>query len=404
MRRVCFLILSLLAGGAVVAQQPTEEQLARLLQRFPEADRNKDGRLTVEEASAYRTRLQPANRPGRPAGRRGVQRDFKVDPGWEAERFPAHAVCYLAPEQIRATYARGLKSGEQAVTSFPKPEDGALRIVGTGHSFMAPGYHALPHICRAAGFEQPLHLHTGGGMTGSARYKWEEENGIFQFDGKPKPKLLASIANAEWEAMMWGPYFKDRPAFYRCWIEFCLQYNPDMRFYLSDAWPQVEDLGAVPESEEVLTAETIARLGREKHGKYAQLVTELNREFPGKVFILPTCDAMVRAAQLFHRGELPGVEGINRAIGKKERSLWRDVLGHLGPGFDRLEGYVFYASLYKRSPELIDREIQFETKDGFPSRELDRVFRKIAWEAVTGNGLSGVTDRDGDGLGDELSE
>ena len=89
--------------------------------------------------------------------------------------------------------------------SFPKPADGIMRIVGTGHSFMAPAYKTLPLITRAAGFEQPLCLHTGGGVTGSARYKWEQENGIFEFDGKPLPKLLAAISNAEWEAMIWGP-------------------------------------------------------------------------------------------------------------------------------------------------------------------------------------------------------
>ena len=53
---------------------------------------------------------------------------------------------------------------------------------------MMPGYRTLPHICEAAGFTQPLHTHTGGGMTGSVRYKWEQENGIFSFDRKPKPK------------------------------------------------------------------------------------------------------------------------------------------------------------------------------------------------------------------------
>ena len=72
-------------------------------------------------------------------------------------------------------------------------------------------------------------------MTGSTRYKWEQENGIFQFDKRPHPVLLPSIANAKWEVMMWGPYFNDRPAYYLCWMDFCLKYNPSMKFFLSDA-------------------------------------------------------------------------------------------------------------------------------------------------------------------------
>ena len=61
-------------------------------------------------------------------------------------------------------------------------------------------------------------------------YKWEQENGIFEFDGKPLPKLLAAISNAKWEAMIWGPYSNDRPEFYTCWIDFCEKYNPGMKY------------------------------------------------------------------------------------------------------------------------------------------------------------------------------
>jgi hypothetical protein len=110
---------------------------------------------------------------------------------------------------------------------------------------------------------------------------------------------------------------------------------------------------------------------------------------------------MVLAVQHYRRGELPGVEGIHSLVGKKERSMWRDMIGHLGPGFDRLEGYVFYATLYGRSPELIEGDIRFGGSQGYPSRELDRVFRRIAWQAVVNNPLSGVTDKDKDGIGDD---
>jgi hypothetical protein len=395
-----FLLILTLCNGLAFGQ-PSEEQLARWLKRFPDADANGDGRLTVEEAEAYRRKLQNERRQST-GDRRGAPREFQVDPGWQADRFPDQAVCYRSPEEIVAVYRKVQSGGANPVTSYPKPVDGSLRIVGTGHSFMAPGYKTFPLIARAAGLRQPpLVTHTGGGITGSARYKWEQENGIFQFDGNPTPKLLASIANAQWDAMMWGPYFQDRPAYYACWIDFCLKYNPHMKFYLSDAWPQLDQLEKIPTSEDALTAETFVRLGREKHAIYANIIGALNEKYPGKVFVLPTCDAMVLAVQYYHRGELPGVEGIHSAIGKKERSLWRDRLGHLGPGFGQLEGYVFYATMYGRSPELISGDIEFGGSPDYPSRELDRVFRKIAWQAVVNNPPSGVTDEDGNGVGDD---
>jgi len=385
---------------ATSAAAPSAKQLANWLKRFPKADSNGDGRLTPKEADAFRKQMQGTRKPSSTGrAQRGAPREFKVDPGWQKDRFPNHAIAYRTPEEIRELYAKQV-GDTKAVKAYAKPTDGALRIVGTGHSFMAPGYKTFPLIAKAAGMDQPLYTHTGGGMTGSTRYKWEQENGIFQFDGKPRPKLLASVANAKWEAMMWGPYFNDRPEYYTCWIDFCLKYNPDMKFFLSDAWPQLYQLGEVPKSEDFFTAEIFERLGRERTAGYAELVRSLNDTYDNRVFIMPTSDAMVLAAKHYLRGELPGIEGINRIIGKKERSLWRDHLGHLGPGFDRLEGYVFYATIYGRSPELLKQPILFRDKDDFPSPALDRIFRKIAWQAVSNNPLSGVTDKNGDGLRD----
>lgn len=389
-----FLVLSATIGLAFSAP-PTKQQLQRLLKQFPQADVNNDGRLTTSEADAFRKTFQARRVPAQ----RGAPREFSIDKGWEADSFPEHSVSRKSPAQIREIYARQV-GRENAVVSFEEQENGTLRIVGTGHSFMAPGFKTFPLICKASGFTQPLYTHTGGGITGSTRYKWEQENGIFQFEGKPQPKLLSSIANAKWDAMMWGPYFQDRPEFYSCWIDFCLKYNPHMKFYLSDAWPQLYQLEEVPKSEDFFTEAIFERMGKERTAGYMSLVNTLRKNYPDKVFIMPTSDAMVLAAKHYLRGELPGIEGINRIIGKKERSLWRDQLGHLGPGFERLEGYVFYSTIYGRSPELIQEKVNFRDTGDFPSDDLDRIFRKIAWQAVTRNALSGVRDSDADGVGD----
>jgi hypothetical protein len=399
--------------GDFAIGEPSEQQLARWLKLYPKADANGDGRLTLEEARAYRRSLR--ERPKKPEATTlattaevrigtGAPPPHRVDPGWNENRFPDHAVCYRTPKEIAEIYAKVLKTRRDPVTSYPKPKDGSLRIVGTGHSFMGPGYRTFPLIARAAGFEQPpLLTNTGGGRSGSARVKWELENGIFEADGRPFPKLLASIANAEWDAMMWGPFYHDRPEYYSCWIDFCLKYNPQMKFYLMNGWPQIGQFSELPKSEEAFTVQTIARMGDVKKEVFAKIIRALNKQYPGRVFVLPTCDAMVLAAQHYLRDELPGVEGIHRLVGKKQRSLWRDHIGHLGPGFDRLEGYVFYATLYGRSPELIDGDTRFGGSSDYPSRELDRIFRKIAWQAVLNNPLSGVTDKDNNGVGDRTS-
>ncbi|MBA7521199.1 hypothetical protein ES705_13302 [subsurface metagenome] len=45
------------------AQQPSEEQLAKILKRFPEADTDKDGKLTTEEIQQFRQSRQRNTRP-----------------------------------------------------------------------------------------------------------------------------------------------------------------------------------------------------------------------------------------------------------------------------------------------------------------------------------------------------
>ena len=65
-----------------------------------------------------------------------------------------------------------------------------------------------------------------------------------------------------------------------------------------------------------------------------------------------------------------------------------------------LAGYVFYATIYGRSPEKLPPAELGEHPKSFPSQQLDDIFRKIAWQAVTGNPLSGVRDADEDGVAD----
>jgi hypothetical protein len=374
------------------------EQLEKWLSRFPGADGNSDGKLTLEEALAYRDKMRGRGSPGQEKGKGtakgkgrggGAPRQFNVDPGWEEESFPEHAISHKSPEEIRSIYAAQVGE-EQAVVGFPKPDDGSLRIIGTGHSFMAPGYRTLNDIAAGTNSQQQLYTHTGGGITGSTRYKWEQENGIFQFDRKPKPKLLASLSNAAWDVMTWGPYFNDRPEYYTCWMDFALKYPPEMKFCLSDAWPQLYQLEKKPESESEMTHEVFQKMNQDREVVYNGLIETLREQYGERIFIMPTNRAFTLIAQRHLANPLPGVEGLHRAVGGKERSIWRDTLGHIGEGFERLEGYVFFATLYGKNPADLPADLPFKDYGGFPNAELDRIFREVAWEAVTAHPFSGV--------------
>ena len=298
------------------------------------------------------------------------------------------------PEDIRAMPLRRKNGSNQEPSGYPKGS--GLRIVGTGHSWMRPGYGTLPHIARAAGLEQRMRLNTRGGEAGGARMMWELENGILSGRGKPFPVCMAAITTGKWDVMIWGGYTNDRPEYYFGWIDFCLKYNPKMKFYCFNGWPQWADGFAEGDSEPRIENYRAFAMKRSR-AVTTKLVSRIDERYPGKFHILPTNEAMLAALELYFQGKLPGIKGLNRKVDGKTPSIWSDG-GHLGKGMEWLEGYVFYAALYEKSPEPITRR----PPKKMLFAELDKVFRKIAWQAVVKNPLSGVTDKNENGIGDEI--
>src|SRR5262245_47644363 len=56
-RAMPVLLLVMLPMAAAQDEQSTEQRLQRLLKLYPDADANKDGKLTIAEAQAYRQKL-----------------------------------------------------------------------------------------------------------------------------------------------------------------------------------------------------------------------------------------------------------------------------------------------------------------------------------------------------------
>ncbi len=271
------------------------------------------------------------------------------------------------------------------------PKGSGLRIVGTGHSWMAPGYRTLPKIAQTAGLVQYLRVNGRGGEAGGIRMMWEYENGILSSQGKPRPTCMAAITTGQWDVMAWGCYTNDRPEYYFAWIDFCLKYNPKMEFYVFNAWPQYAD--GFGEGDRRPKIENYRARAEKMKETFTKLIADVDERYPNKVHVLPTCEAMMAALELYFQGKLPGVKGLNRKADGRSPSIWSDG-GHLGAGMDRLEGYVFYATLYQTSPESIVADLPFHND------ALDKIFRKIAWQAVVNNSLSDVIDKNGNGIGD----
>jgi hypothetical protein len=294
------------------------------------------------------------------------------------------------PEQIRQIL---LQQSKKPTGPLSYPKASGLRIVATGHSWMRPGFRTLPKIAQMAGLQQQLRINGRGGERGAVRMMWELENGILSSQGMPLPICMAAITTGQWDVMMWGSYTNDRPEYYLAWIDFCMKYNPQMEFYVFNAWPQYAD-GFGDQDREPRIENYRARARKISAGM-TERIAAIDEHYPDKIHVLPTCDAMMGALELYFKGNLPGIKGLNRQVNGASPAIWSDG-GHLGVGMDRLEGYVFYATLYKKSPELIQANLPFHNE------ALDKIFRKIAWQAVINNPLSDVTDRNANGIGDKI--
>jgi hypothetical protein len=346
------------------------------------------GSRSVEKTPGRFQRPQPKHQTSRP-----------VPTPWLGYGHDDHpdirGATYLkSPEQIPALLDGSNRKPEGAL-SYPKGS--GLRIVGTGHSWMRPGYSTLPAIARAAGLEQQLRVNSRGGEAGAARMMWEYENGILSSRGRANPVCMAAITTGQWDVMMWGGYTNDRPTYYLAWIDFCLKHNSKMEFYRFNGWPQwAHGFGDGDREPKI---ENYRAKARRTHERTAKLVAELDKRYPNKVHILPTSEAMLLALEHYFEGKLPGIVALDQRAERKGPAIWRDG-GHLDAPMAWLEGYVFYATLYQKSPELIKGRLDARVV----SNELDAVFRKIAWQAVINNPLSDVTDRNGNGIGDALEK
>jgi hypothetical protein len=277
--------------------------------------------------------------------------------------------------------------------SFPRGN--GLRIVMTGHSWVGPARRSLPKIAAGAGLDgHRQRAHTGGGGTGSANSIWLKEIGKYN-DRPALPILTQAIATGQWDVMTWGGFHGDKPEHLTQWMDLCLKHNPQMVFYLQDGWPlwRGDMTKASPEDAVKEMEKQMASI----RATFATLHAAIEGRYPGKMHVTPAGDAVVKMVGHYFAGRLPGFDCVSEHLGGQQ-GIFRDG-GHLsaGAGMDYLAGYVYYAALYKKSPELIT---------GFAPRDvptqIDRLFRQVAWQSVLGHPHSGVTDKNSNGIADSL--
>jgi hypothetical protein len=255
-----------------------------------------------------------------------------------------------------------------------------LKVLTAGHSFHVWMPPLVAEMAKAAGIQghEQLAISSIGGSKVIQHWELPPEK------NKAKPILEAGKA----DLFTMAPTFLPDPGIEN-FTRLGLEHNPKIRFTLQQNWVPFEDpelwlSKSRPKSidRDVIT---LAQL-RAKHDPYFKMiedhVKELNARIPAaKIAIVPSGEAVIALREKVIKGEAPGI--------RTQNELFTDVLGHPGPQIRVLSAYCHFAVIYRRDPTGLPVVSQLAK---LPEAEsLNRLLQEIAWKAVTGHPMSGVT-------------
>jgi hypothetical protein len=320
---------------------------ARLLKLFPDADTNKDGELSMQEALAYLDAhpeikdLLPQRKGARANGPR------VTEPG--AKSTPASA---------------GLPAGP--------------RVFVCAHSFMIFTGQQLPPMAEAAGIG---YRDAGTQMIGGSR--------TLQHWNVPDDRNLAKKALRESavDVLLLSPHLLLPDEGIDNFTKLGLEKNPNLQVHVQASWPS-RDGNLGPFKNELRDKATVADLKAMRDGYETSWLKPLEKQVNalnasvGKsaVRIVPVSRAVFALRERIAQGTAPGIA--------KQSDLFRDDLGHPQPPLAALVTYCHFATTYGRSP--VGLPVPATLKSLPNAGAMNSLLQELAWQAVISYPLSGV--------------
>jgi ribosomal protein S16 len=321
-----------------------EGRLALALKMFPDADADKDGKLTLNEAFAY---------------------------------LEAHP-------DLKQKVAAGLsQAGDGSkVSSKPAeftPGQQGTRVFVCAHSYMIYTADLLPVVAELGGLP---HLKAGQQMIGGSRtlQHWQVPD--------ERNEAKKALREGRVDVLTLSPQMLLPDEGIDLFTRLGLEKNPNLRVLVQSSWaPRDGQTGAFTNTmRDAVTAEQ-ARDMRAMHdsGWLRQLeaqVSALNQSLSREVVrIIPVSAAVYALREKVALGQVPGVA--------KQSQLFRDDHGHPSSILAMLVTYCHYAAIYQRSPVGLPVPPSLKT---LPEAEaLNRSLQEIAWAEVTAYPFSGVS-------------
>jgi hypothetical protein len=180
-------------------------------------------------------------------------------------------------------------------------------------------------------------------------------------------------------------------------VEYGLQYNPKMRFFVQNNWAgfnqdgnQAHSMGRGGKSWDQSTEEDLKTLNTVCEKAFEDQVNKINEKYKADpkigrdvIFIIPTSQANHPLRAMIIRKEFPGLD--------KQSDLFADQIGHPKPVLWTLNSYIHFACIYGKSPvglpipAALKRANNPKYDDDFNKR-----LQELAWKTVINYPLSGV--------------
>lgn len=329
--------LSLIAQVTTAKKSGIESRLAQALKLFPDADTNKDGTLSVDEALKY---------------------------------------VELHPEV--KDKLRGKSGGASSKPANFAPGAEGTKVFVCAHSFMIYTAGMLPAIAKSAGV---AHLYAGQQMIGGSQ--------VIQHWNVPDEKNQTKKALKEGivDVLTLSPHLLMPDEGIDNFTKLGLEKNPNLRVYVQASWaPRDGKTGDFSNAmRDSVTAEEVRQM-RDTH--YTSWQTKLEAQVKalntavGKetVHIIPASDAVYALRERIAEGKAPGLT--------KQTDLFRDDLGHPTDVMALLVTYCHYAAIYQRSP--VGLAVPASLQSNPQAEALNKLLQEIAWQSVSTYPMSGV--------------
>ena len=288
------LIALLLFSPFLYADKGLERRLKQAYEKYPEADTNKDGVLSLEEAKAHRDKLRAA---------KGGSTEAK------------------SRAEIRPRVAKS----QTKVATF---ENGA-RCLFLGHSFFIPVAKTFDELALANGFQNHhAEFVMSGGGGGAPGRIWNS----------PKHRAAATkILEAGNIDLIGMTYYDESHCSvedYSRWIDLAVKHSPNVRVFVGLCWPDAPAESPREFSEILGTV----------NERLFKTVTTLRDRYPETKIQFVNYGKVASELKNRHsEGELPQIRSL---IGRDANSLFRDQKGHAGPLLRELAALTWLQHLY----------------------------------------------------------